>query len=715
MAFAKEKLGPHPHSLLLPMNHRASASESDADAHRPPWFSLGRAWIMHMLRVCVVFFISCSLIRQLADSRPSESFMDSIDSIHATLMRHAIPVEALAAARCPQQMAYNGELHPIALPGQSLLAQRLSQAIAIDTSVSDNWPAPAEDPERWTTIFKPFRDWMHTAFPKVHQPDGPVKLELVNQNGLLYTWQGSDESRKPLLLMAHQDVVPVNPKVLNDWIHPPFEGYIDKGNQTIWGRGSYDAKSWLVSIVSTLEALLEAGHVPKRTVVVSFGFDEEASGPQGAAHLGAFLHERYGDDSFSLIVDEGTPVLGPQDPANVLRLPIAMAAVAEKGSVHVSMTVQAKGGHSSFPPQHTSVGLLAKLVSAIEDSQDFGAIVTGTDADYPYRQMQCFSDSKAFPPEIKSMMDDLDWALGHPRGRHALERHASCPRRHSFTRRLAGMLAPMLDSDRRREQRIALARRRLSQALRRYPSLSNPAETTRAVDIFNGGVKVNALPESAEAIIDHRISTSSSVADVKKAYVRAIQHPARSLALSTDIFGEQTENAVSNPSEWKCTHPVEPCSFHSQEQQGHVVVRMWDENELEPAPGTPVVGEDAKPWRFVASVIRRVWQDQAREVMGGSGRGSNSSTAGSAVAEEAAGIRVIPAIMQGNTDTRYMWPLSKHIIRFGPASLLPDTTGVGGATAGVHTTNEHYHADGLVKAVDFYSTLILALEQTTEL
>lgn len=33
-----------------------------------------------------------------------------------------------------------------------------------------------------------------------------LHLELVNEHGLLYTWQGSDEQLKPILLMAHQDV-----------------------------------------------------------------------------------------------------------------------------------------------------------------------------------------------------------------------------------------------------------------------------------------------------------------------------------------------------------------------------------------------------------------------------------------------------------------------------------------------------------------------------
>lgn len=56
---------------------------------------------------------------------------------------------------------------------------------------------------------------------------------------------------------------------------------------------------------SSIETLLEAGFKPTRTVVLAFGFDEEASGFQGAGHLGPHLEETYGKNAFAMIVDEG--------------------------------------------------------------------------------------------------------------------------------------------------------------------------------------------------------------------------------------------------------------------------------------------------------------------------------------------------------------------------------------------------------------------------
>jgi hypothetical protein len=56
---------------------------------------------------------------------------------------------------------------------------------------------------------------------------------------------------------------------------------------------------------SAVESILGTDFTPKRTTGLSFGFDEEVSGPEGAAHLAKYLEETYGTDGFALILDEG--------------------------------------------------------------------------------------------------------------------------------------------------------------------------------------------------------------------------------------------------------------------------------------------------------------------------------------------------------------------------------------------------------------------------
>lgn len=88
-----------------------------------------------------------------------------------------------------------------------------------------------------------------------------------------------------------------------EWTHPPFSGHFD--GKFIWGRGASDCKNQLIAILSAVEALISADFSPRRTLILSFGFDEEVSGPEGAKHLSDYLLSRFGHNSIAAIVDEG--------------------------------------------------------------------------------------------------------------------------------------------------------------------------------------------------------------------------------------------------------------------------------------------------------------------------------------------------------------------------------------------------------------------------
>lgn len=77
----------------------------------------------------------------------------------------------------------------------------------------------------------------------------------------------------------------------------------------IWGRGSLDDKSGLIGVMAAIESLLEKSFEPTRSVVLAFGFDEEASGTYGAQHLGAYMMSVYGKNAFAFIIDEGGTLL----------------------------------------------------------------------------------------------------------------------------------------------------------------------------------------------------------------------------------------------------------------------------------------------------------------------------------------------------------------------------------------------------------------------
>ena len=88
--------------------------------------------------------------------------------------------------------------------------------------------------------------------------------------------------------MAHHDVVPAEPE--DAWTHPPFAGELVDG--VLWGRGAIDDKSNVMTVSEAVEHLLAREFRPERTVMLSFGHDEEIGGPRGAIEVARLFGER---------------------------------------------------------------------------------------------------------------------------------------------------------------------------------------------------------------------------------------------------------------------------------------------------------------------------------------------------------------------------------------------------------------------------------------
>src|SRR5712692_9505400 len=153
-------------------------------------------------------------------------------------------------------------------------AQRLAQAIRFQT-VSNQDPAKFPAAE-----FDSLQAFLAGSFPRVQAAIGK---ERTGDFSLLYEWRGTDPALKPILLMAHQDVVPADPAATKDWTHPPFAGDIVEG--FVWGRGTLDDKGSVMALHEAAEALLAQGFQPKRTVYFVFGHDEEVGGRKGSAQI----------------------------------------------------------------------------------------------------------------------------------------------------------------------------------------------------------------------------------------------------------------------------------------------------------------------------------------------------------------------------------------------------------------------------------------------
>ncbi len=239
---------------------------------------------------------------------------------------------------------------------KAAVADRLAQAVQFRTISS------RDDPNLSADQFRQLHDFLQRKFPLIH---AKLNREEVAGLSLLYTWEGSDPKAKPVLLMAHQDVVPIAPGTEGDWQHPPFSGDVKDGH--VWGRGSWDDKGNLMSQMEAVEMLLASGYQPARTVYLAFGADEEVGGLRGAAKIAALLGERKVHVDF--VIDEGLLVLDGVMPG--LKKPAALIGVAEKGYLSVVLKVSATPGHSSMPPKQgtSAIGMMSAALKRLDDEQ----------------------------------------------------------------------------------------------------------------------------------------------------------------------------------------------------------------------------------------------------------------------------------------------------------------------------------------------------------
>ena len=375
-----------------------------------------------------------------------------------------------------------GLILPALAQAPSPAAERLAQAIRIPTV---SYPDPAQvDP----AAFAALRAHLEQSFPAVHQA---LTREVLG-DALLYTWVGRDPSLPPLLLAAHQDVVPVEPGTEALWPHPPFSGAIADG--AIWGRGALDDKMALMGLLESCEALLGQGFQPQRTVLLAFGADEERSGRAGAAQIAALLASR-GVRPY-LVLDEGLVVTHGIVPA--VDRPVALVGVSEKGYLSVSLTARGDGGHSSMPPEHSAVGRLSQAIVNLE--------------------------AHPMPAALTSPASDLFEAIAP---------YATFPERLFFkhTRLFGGILR---------------------RALEKKPSTNASLRTTTAATMFEGSPKDNVLPATATAVVNFRIHPRDSVEAVLAHVREVVDDPSIEIApLDTSIASEPSPLSPSEGPAWE--------------------------------------------------------------------------------------------------------------------------------------------------------------------
>ena len=321
--------------------------------------------------------------------------------------------------------------------------QRLQASLSIPT-VSDT----IETAETQAAFFA-HRTLLLKAYPKTF---ATLKQHDVGPFSILLEWPGSEPNLKGTILMAHQDVVPVDAS--NTWEHPAFSA--TEADGYVWGRGALDNKSGVIGILEAVETLVNEGFSPKRTLWLVFGHDEETDGSQGASKIASYMKES--GVQIETVLDEGLFVSNGLFPG--LNQPLALVGVAEKGYLTVDLNFKGEGGHSSVPPLNSSIARMGEFAHRLEQ--------------------------KKIPPVMTPPMRALIETLA-----------PLMPQPQKFVMQNTGFFESML-------------LHQLSQSKTAAPLVSS----TIAMTMAQSGVKDNVVPESATLTVNARILPGQTEEDV---------------------------------------------------------------------------------------------------------------------------------------------------------------------------------------------------------
>ena len=276
-------------------------------------------------------------------------------------------------------------------------------------------------------------------------------LPLNGTAGVIVRYRGNGSGERPILLLAHMDVVQA---LRSDWERDPFTLVEERG--FFFGRGTIDNKAGIAHLASTFLTLRAEGFVPRRDLIIWFSGDEETTGATTEALL-ANHRELLGNAEFALNSDAGG---GQLDNNN--RGVAYVVQTAEKTYASFTFTARNPGGHSSQPREDNAIYNLGDALARLRAFQ-FPVMWNDT-------TIESFRNAaNVFPGGEGS----------------ALRRFAENP-----------------------HDRVA------ARALSRNVSLSSMMRTTCVATMLAGGHAENALPQSASATVNCRIFPGVAVNDV---------------------------------------------------------------------------------------------------------------------------------------------------------------------------------------------------------
>jgi acetylornithine deacetylase/succinyl-diaminopimelate desuccinylase-like protein len=281
---------------------------------------------------------------------------------------------------------------------------------------------------------------------------------------LVAIYPGSNRKLKPMLLLAHIDVVEAKRA---DWQRDPFT--LVEENGYFYARGSYDDKAQAAIWTDTLVRFAKAKYKPKRTIKLALTCGEETTGAFNGAQWLTQNRRDLIDAAF--VLNEGGH--GRSDKPGG-KLQVQTVQVGEKTYQDFQLTATNAGGHSSVPVRDNAIYDMGDALAKIRD----------------YRFPLEFSDTtRAYFAKAGAMRSDA-------------------------TGKAMAALAANPDD---KAAEAAVSQQRLLNSLLR---------TTCVATLIEGGHAKNALPQSVKANVNCRMFPGRTPEETKTALEQAIGNPA---------------------------------------------------------------------------------------------------------------------------------------------------------------------------------------------
>src|SRR6187551_3568165 len=291
------------------------------------------------------------------------------------------------------------------------------------------------------------------GFPAADVTIVPLKLPDDETAALIVRYRGDGSGGKPILLLAHMDVVTAK---ASDWVRDPYK--LVEENGYFYGRGTYDVKHGITELTTVFLRLKAEKFVPKRDLIIYFSGDEETSMATTVAI--ANKHRALIDAEYALNSDGGGGTLDDETGR-----PLFFGLqTAEKTYADFKLTTRNAGGHSSLPrPDNAIYDLAAALVKL----RQFSFPVMWND-----------TTVASFRASAKTTPGELGVAMA---------KFAANPQDEAAAATLAA-----------------------------NPSYVGQTRTTCVATMLEGGHAQNALPQSAVANVNCRIFPGVKIEDVRQ-------------------------------------------------------------------------------------------------------------------------------------------------------------------------------------------------------